>query len=229
MKNKTQPQLKQKLAKKTATIGIVGLGYVGLPLAIAFSQAGFKVLGFDTQSKKVNLINKGQSYITDISSKDLAAAVASKRFVATTAQSRLAEADVICICVPTPLTKAREPDLSYVIQASQTVAQHLRQGQLIILEINYDNVAPHIYVIRVKNGRRDGLKEYLKNLDIETGINYRPNHLHHFYARKKVSLPVTEKVYKEMLTIPLHCGLSDDDVSKVIQGVTEGLEKLASG
>ena len=134
MKNKPEKQLKQKLANKTATIGIMGLGYVGLPLAIAFSQAGFKVLGFDTQSKKVNLINKGQSYITDISSKDLAAAVASKRFLATTAQSRLSEPDVICICVPTPLTKAREPDLSYVIRASQTIAEHLRQGQLIILE-----------------------------------------------------------------------------------------------
>ncbi len=134
MKNKSQPQLKQKLAKKTATIGIMGLGYVGLPLAVAFAQAGFKVLGFDTQSKKVNLINKGQSYITDISSNDLAAAVASECFKATTAQSRLSEPDVICICVPTPLTKAREPDLSYVIQASQTLAKHMRKGQLIILE-----------------------------------------------------------------------------------------------
>jgi perosamine synthetase len=97
------------------------------------------------------------------------------------------------------------------------------------LLINYDNVAPHIYVIRVKNGRRDGLMEYLKNLDIETGINYMPNHLHNFFARKKVSLPETEKAYQEILTIPLHCGLSDDDVNKVIQGVTEGLKKLASG
>jgi perosamine synthetase len=97
------------------------------------------------------------------------------------------------------------------------------------LLINYDNIAPHIYVIRVKNGRRDGLMEYLKNLDIETGINYMPNHLHNFFARKKVSLPETEKAYQEILTIPLHCGLSDDDVNKVIQGVTEGLKKLASG
>ncbi len=97
------------------------------------------------------------------------------------------------------------------------------------LPINYDNVAPHIYVIRVKNGRRNGLMEYLKNLDIETGINYIPNHLHSFYARKKVSLPATEKAYQEILTIPLHCGLSDDDVNKVIQGITEGLKKLASG
>src|SRR4030043_1859528 len=106
MNKKSKPQLKEKLTKKTAIIGVVGRGYVGLPLAIAFSKAGFKVLGFDTQSKKVNLINKGESYITDISSKDLAAAVASKRFLATTAQSRLVEADVICICEPTPLTKA---------------------------------------------------------------------------------------------------------------------------
>jgi perosamine synthetase len=97
------------------------------------------------------------------------------------------------------------------------------------LLINYDNVAPHIYVIRVKNGLRNDLMEYLKNLDIETGINYMPNHLHHFYARKKVSLPETEKAYKEILTIPLHCGLSDDDVNQVIQGITEGLKKLASG
>ena len=92
------------------------------------------------------------------------------------------------------------------------------------LPINYDNVAPHIYVIRVKNGRRDKLMQYLKNLDIETGINYIPNHLHNFYARKNVSLPETEKAYREILTIPLHCGLSDDDVEKVIQGVTEGIK-----
>ena len=93
------------------------------------------------------------------------------------------------------------------------------------LPINYDNVAPHIYVIRVKNGLRDKLMEYLKNLDIETGINYMPNHLHKFFSRKKVSLPETEKAYKEILTIPLHCGLSDNDVDKVIQGIINGLEQ----
>lgn len=92
------------------------------------------------------------------------------------------------------------------------------------LEINYDEVAPHIYVIRVKDGRRDGLMDYLKNLDIETGINYIPNHLHPFYANKTVSLPETEKAYQEILTLPLHFGLSDDDVTRVIQGVIEGLK-----
>jgi UDP-N-acetyl-D-glucosamine dehydrogenase len=134
MKNKTDSQLKDKLTKKTALIGIMGMGYVGLPLALAFARAGFYVLGFDTQSKKVNLLNKGESYIDDISSKDLGAVVASKRFQATATLSRLNEPDAICICVPTPLTKNREPDLSYVTQASQTVAKHLRQGQLVVLE-----------------------------------------------------------------------------------------------
>jgi dTDP-4-amino-4,6-dideoxygalactose transaminase len=97
------------------------------------------------------------------------------------------------------------------------------------LPINYDNVAPHIYVIKVKNGLRNKLIEYLRDLDIETGINYVPNHLHHFYARKNVSLPETEKAFQEILTIPLHCGLSDDDVDKVIQSVIGGIKDLASG
>jgi dTDP-4-amino-4,6-dideoxygalactose transaminase len=96
------------------------------------------------------------------------------------------------------------------------------------LPINYDNVAPHIYVIKVKNGLRNKLIEYLKNLDIETGINYVPNHLHRFYARKNVSLPVTEQAFQEILTIPLHCGLSDSDVDKVIKSITGGIKDLAS-
>ncbi|MBN1161363.1 MAG: DegT/DnrJ/EryC1/StrS family aminotransferase [Dehalococcoidales bacterium] len=96
------------------------------------------------------------------------------------------------------------------------------------LPINYDNVAPHIYVIRVKNGLRNKLMEYLRNLDIETGINYVPNHLHHFYARKNVSLPATEQAFQEILTIPLHCGLSDSDVDKVIHGIIGGIKDLAS-
>ncbi|MFC1991152.1 DegT/DnrJ/EryC1/StrS family aminotransferase [Chloroflexota bacterium] len=91
------------------------------------------------------------------------------------------------------------------------------------LPINYDDVAPHIYIIRVKDGRRDGLKDYLMGLDIETGINYIPNHLHPFYASKAVNLPETEKAYQEILTLPLHFGLTDDDVTEVIQGVIEGL------
>lgn len=93
------------------------------------------------------------------------------------------------------------------------------------LPINYDEVAPHIYVMHVGNGKRDKLIAYLKDIDIETGINYIPNHLQPFYRRENADLPVTEKAYQEILTLPLHCGLSDADVSRVIQGVIEGVRE----
>ena len=126
--------LEQKLRDKTATVGIVGLGYVGLPLAIAFSQAGFKVLGFDIQPKRVDSVNKGQSYIATIASDSLSAVIANNRLEATTAQDRLREVDAICICVPTPLTRTKEPDLSYVTQESEEISRCLQPGQLVILE-----------------------------------------------------------------------------------------------
>ena len=128
------PNLEQKLKNKTAVIGIVGLGYVGLPLALAFSKAGFKVLGFDIQQKRVDLVNKGQSYIADVSSASLSAVVATKDLEATTDQSRIKEVDAICICVPTPLTKTKDPELSYVISESETVSKYLQPGQLVVLE-----------------------------------------------------------------------------------------------
>jgi UDP-N-acetyl-D-glucosamine dehydrogenase len=128
------PNLEQKLKKKTAVIGIVGLGYVGLPLALAFSKAGLKVLGFDIQRKRVDLVNKGQSYIADVDSKSLSASIASKHLEATTDQSRVKEVDTICICVPTPLTKTKDPELSYVISESETVSKYLQPGQLVVLE-----------------------------------------------------------------------------------------------
>jgi UDP-N-acetyl-D-glucosamine dehydrogenase len=126
--------LEEKLRNKSARIGIVGLGYVGLPLAMAFSEAGFKVLGFDLQQKRVNLINQGRSYIADVSSDRLSAIRVKKLLEATTDQSKLGEVDVICICVPTPLTKTKDPDLSYVIRESEEISQHLQPGQLVVLE-----------------------------------------------------------------------------------------------
>ncbi|MCL0066110.1 nucleotide sugar dehydrogenase [Dehalococcoidia bacterium] len=126
--------LEQKLNNKTAIIGVVGLGYVGLPLALAFSEVGFRTLGFDVQQKRVDLVNQGQSYIPDVSSDRLSAIVVKSLFQATTDQSRLKEVDVICICVPTPLTKTKEPDLSYVIHESEEISRHLQPGQLVVLE-----------------------------------------------------------------------------------------------
>lgn len=127
-------QLAESIQSKTAKVGIVGLGYVGLPLAVAFSQAGFKVLGFDMQPKRVDLVNKGQSYIADVSSQSLATATANRLLEATTAQERLKEVDTVCICVPTPLTKTKEPDLSYVIKESEELSRYLHPGQLVVLE-----------------------------------------------------------------------------------------------
>lgn len=133
-KGNTLSDLEQKLNNKTAIIGVVGLGYVGLPLALAFSEGGFRTLGFDVQQKRVDLVNRGQSYIPDVSSDRLSAIVVKSLFQATTDQSRLNEADVICICVPTPLTRTKEPDLSYVIHESEEISKHLQPGQLVVLE-----------------------------------------------------------------------------------------------
>jgi len=163
MKNIAQPRLQRKLIEKTAVIGIIGLGYVGLPLAMAFARAGFKTLGFDTQVEKVNSINKSKSYISDISSKDLAVVVTAKRFQATAQMSRIGESDVICICVPTPLTKKREPDLSYVTEATKAIAKCLRQGQLIILEsTTYPGTTREVLLpILEKSGLKAGKDFYL--------------------------------------------------------------------
>ena len=126
--------LDQKLMNKTATVGIIGLGYVGLPLAIAFAQAGLKVLGFDIQQKRADLVNKGQSYIADIDNYSLATVIDSGHLEATTDQSRISEVDAICICVPTPLTPDKEPDLSYVTRESEELSEHLQPEQLVVLE-----------------------------------------------------------------------------------------------
>jgi len=127
-------KLADKIRDKLAVIGIVGLGYVGLPLALVFSEAGFKVLGFDIQQKRVDAVNQGKSYIADVSGESLQVVIANNRLEATTEQSRLRETDAVCICVPTPLTKTKDPDLSYVIRESREISKYLQPGQLIVLE-----------------------------------------------------------------------------------------------
>jgi len=134
MKRKSLPQLEEKIKNKMARVGIVGLGYVGLPLAIAFSEAGFKVLGLDVDPEKIDLINQGKSYIADVSSERISVGLANGFLEVTTTQSYLKEVDVICICVPTPLKKSKEPDLSYVINAAEEISRHLQSGQLVVME-----------------------------------------------------------------------------------------------
>jgi UDP-N-acetyl-D-glucosamine dehydrogenase len=124
--------IESKIRDKTAVVGILGLGYVGLPLAVAFAEAGFRVIGFDIQQKRADSVNRGESYIADISSERLAAACS--RIEATTDPARLKDMDTISICVPTPLTKAREPDLSYVNNTAETIGKNLQPGQLVVME-----------------------------------------------------------------------------------------------
>jgi len=126
--------LADKIGNKSAIIGIIGMGYVGLPLALAFTEAGFKVTGIDIQQKRVNLVNRGCSFITGISDKRLKEPVKAGKLKATTDQGELKEADAILICVPTPLTKTKDPDLSYVISEANQIAKYMRPAQLIVLE-----------------------------------------------------------------------------------------------
>lgn len=126
--------LKARIEAKDALIGVIGLGYVGLPLCLAFGEAGATVLGFDLDAEKVNAINEGRSYLEQFASERIAALVEPGRFSATGDMARLREPDVLLICVPTPLTKHLEPDLSFVERTTEAIARSLRDGQLIILE-----------------------------------------------------------------------------------------------
>src|SRR5216684_2300866 len=127
-------QLREKIERKTATVCIVGLGYVGLPLAETFAAGGYPVLGFDIDAKKVQSLKQGKSYIGHISSERVAELMKTGRFDATTEARRFTEVDAIIICVPTPLTEAREPDLSYIVNTGETIRPYLRPGQLVVLE-----------------------------------------------------------------------------------------------
>jgi len=127
------PALLERIQNKTATVGIIGLGYVGLPLARAFTAAGLRVLGFDIDPGKIAKLNAGRSYIKQIPD----AAIAEMRahgFEATDSFDRLREPDAVLVCVPTPLTESREPDLTYVVNSAHAIAAGLRKGQLVVLE-----------------------------------------------------------------------------------------------
>ena len=144
-----------KFRDKTATIGIVGLGYVGLPLMLRYAETGFKVLGFDIDAEKVNKLNNGETYIEHITADKIAAA-RSAGFEATTDFSRIGEAEAVILCVPTPLNKYREPDMSFVIDTTDAVKPYLRTGQVLSLEsTTYPGTTEEELLPRVEEG---GLK-----------------------------------------------------------------------
>src|SRR3974390_2259006 len=126
--------LKNKIEAKTARVGIVGLGYVGLPLAVEFAKAGFHVTGIDLQQSRVDRLMNGESYIQDVPNNDVAELVTAKRFDATTDFSVVRELDTINICVPTPLRKTKDPDMSYIVSAADEIAKYFHPGLLVILE-----------------------------------------------------------------------------------------------
>jgi UDP-N-acetyl-D-glucosamine dehydrogenase len=127
-------ELFERIQKREAKVGVVGLGYVGLPLGMAFAEAGFAVLGLDVEEAKVAKVNAGESYIKHIPSAPLKHLVERHKLCATTDFSRVEDLDCVLICVPTPLTRAREPDMSYIVRAGEALAPHVRPAQLYVLE-----------------------------------------------------------------------------------------------
>jgi nucleotide sugar dehydrogenase len=119
---------------RTAVAGVIGLGYVGLPLAVEIGRSGYRAIGFEISESVAGAVNAGTSHILDVSSETVTKLVEQKRLLATTDMSMMTRCDMISICVPTPLSKTKDPDLTYILNAARTVAETLRPGQLIILE-----------------------------------------------------------------------------------------------
>jgi UDP-N-acetyl-D-glucosamine dehydrogenase len=149
-------RLLDRIERRTAKVGVVGLGYVGLPLALEFGRAGYRVLGIDVDPAKVSALNDGRSYVQDVQDEAVAEVVSADLLRATTRYAALAEVDAISICVPTPLRKTRDPDLSFIISAADAIAEVVHRGLLIVLEsTTYPGTTEELILPRVV---REGLK-----------------------------------------------------------------------
>ncbi|MCL2660655.1 MAG: nucleotide sugar dehydrogenase, partial [Acidobacteriaceae bacterium] len=162
----------ERLQTRTAKIGVIGLGYVGLPLSLLFAETGFKVTGFDIDRKKVSDLEAGRSYIFRIPPEEIQAA-REKGMRATSDFSGLADMDAIILCVPTPLTEHREPDLSFIEDTARAVAPWLQEGQLVVLEsTTYPGTTEERLIPILEAGNRSGLKVQGKGAAKEKGIFY---------------------------------------------------------
>jgi UDP-N-acetyl-D-glucosamine dehydrogenase len=143
--------LRDKIKERTATLSVIGLGYVGLPLAVEMAKVGLRVHGIDVVASKVKMVNRGKSYVQDVSDSDLAGVVSRGRLTATSDYSVLRHSDAIDICVPTPLRKTKDPDISYIIDAVEQIAKYLRKGQLVILEsTTYPGTTEEVILTRLQ-------------------------------------------------------------------------------
>jgi len=156
--NRSPDQLKKKIQQRQARIGIIGLGYVGLPLALLFSEQKFAVTGFDIDQRKVDTLAQGDSYIYRISAEEIQKAKA-QGFSATSDYAKLVEMDAVIICVPTPLNQYHEPDLSYITDTTHAIAPHLQAGQLVVLEsTTYPGTTEEVMVPILEKENKNGLK-----------------------------------------------------------------------
>src|SRR5882762_1789330 len=157
-RNRSPDQLKSKIQKREARVGIIGLGYVGLPLALLYSEQKFQVTGFDIDQRKVDTIAKGGSYIYRITSEEIQSAKA-QGFTATSDYAQITAMDAIIICVPTPLNEYHEPDLSFITNTTHAIAPHLRAGQLVVLEsTTYPGTTEEVMVPILEKENKSGLK-----------------------------------------------------------------------
>jgi UDP-N-acetyl-D-glucosamine dehydrogenase len=162
--------LKSRIQNPQSTIAIIGLGYVGLPLAIRFSEEGFKTIGFDIDKEKVDLLNNGKSYIKHIK-KDNITAMANNGFTATTEFGEISNVDVIIICVPTPLGVQNEPDLSYITGTLENIKPYIKENQLLILEsTTYPGTTEEILAPFIESIKNSELK--IINQKFTLGVNF---------------------------------------------------------
>jgi UDP-N-acetyl-D-glucosamine dehydrogenase len=206
-------RLAELIQSKQAVIGVIGLGYVGLPLIRAFTSAGFRCMGFDVDQVKVDKLKAGESYIKHIDSSALARLIAAKAFEPTADMARLSEADCIIICVPTPLNDSRDPDLSYIEGTAQSIAARLRPGQLVVLESTTHPTTTRTNVLPVleATGLRCG-SDYFLAFSPEREDPGNP----HFQA---ATIPKVVGGYDERST-DLACAMYGHAVVKVIRAIS---------
>ena len=164
--------LRKKILDKKAKIGIIGLGYVGLPLAVTFAKGGYRIHGIDIDKDRVEKIKRGESYILDVPTADLQLVTKTKALAVTTDFSVIRGLDAIIICVPTPLYKTKEPDVSYIVAAVKNIKRYMKRGQIIVLEsTTYPGTTEEVMLpILEEDGMKEGKDFYLAGNNWVVGV-----------------------------------------------------------